>query len=102
MSSAVSAHPPGGLHSEPELTSTQARQTPAFAAGYSAVYQAMVVVLAGIILYAFIRARREHLGQIPAPTDLTGAAGGRPPASQHSLTAIPGENSAEAVAAPGA
>jgi APA family basic amino acid/polyamine antiporter len=42
-----------------------------FAAGYSAVYQAMVVVLAGIILYAFIRARREHLGQIPAPTDLT-------------------------------
>jgi APA family basic amino acid/polyamine antiporter len=42
-----------------------------FAAGYSAVYQAMVILLAGIILYAFIRARREHLGQIPAPTDLT-------------------------------
>src|SRR3984957_2418311 len=41
-----------------------------FAAGYSAVYQAMVVVLAGIILYAFIRARRERLGQIPAPVDL--------------------------------
>jgi basic amino acid/polyamine antiporter, APA family len=41
----------------------------AFAAGYSAVYQAMVVVLAGIILYAFIRARRERLGQIPAPAD---------------------------------
>jgi hypothetical protein len=31
----------------------------------------MVVVLAGIILYAFIRARRENLGQVPAPTDLT-------------------------------
>ena len=31
-----------------------------FAAGYSAVYQAMVVVLAGIILYAFIKARRER------------------------------------------
>ena len=30
-----------------------------FAAGYSAVYQAMVVVLAGIILYAFVRAHRE-------------------------------------------
>jgi APA family basic amino acid/polyamine antiporter len=30
-----------------------------FAAGYSAVYQAMVVVLAGIILYAFLNARRE-------------------------------------------
>jgi len=45
-----------------------------FAAGYSAVYQAMVVVLAGIILYAFVRARREHLGQIPAPTDIAAAA----------------------------
>jgi APA family basic amino acid/polyamine antiporter len=42
----------------------------AFAAGYSAVYQAMVVVLAGVILYAIIRARGERLGQIPAPTDL--------------------------------
>ena len=31
-----------------------------FAAGYSAVYQAMVVVLAGIILYAFLNARRER------------------------------------------
>jgi APA family basic amino acid/polyamine antiporter len=40
-----------------------------FAAGYSAVYQAMVVVLAGVILYAFIRARRERLGQVPATTD---------------------------------
>ncbi|HTS97470.1 MAG TPA: amino acid permease [Streptosporangiaceae bacterium] len=30
-----------------------------FAAGYSAVYQAMVVVLAGIILYAFLNARRR-------------------------------------------
>jgi basic amino acid/polyamine antiporter, APA family len=44
-----------------------------FAAGYSAVYQAMVVVLAGIILYAFIRARRERLGQVQAPTDLAAA-----------------------------
>jgi APA family basic amino acid/polyamine antiporter len=43
-----------------------------FAAGYSAVYQAMVVVLAGIILYAFIRARRERLGQVPAPIDTEG------------------------------
>jgi basic amino acid/polyamine antiporter, APA family len=41
-----------------------------FAAGYSAVYQAMVVVLAGIILYAFIRAHRERLGQVPAPADI--------------------------------
>jgi basic amino acid/polyamine antiporter, APA family len=41
-----------------------------FAAGYSAVYQAMVVVLAGIVLYAFIRARRERTGQVPAPANL--------------------------------
>ncbi len=44
-----------------------------FAAGYSAVYQAMVVVLAGIILYAFVRARRERLGQVPVPADLAAA-----------------------------
>ena len=31
-----------------------------FAAGYSAVYQAMVVVLAGIILYAFVRPRPKN------------------------------------------
>ncbi len=30
-----------------------------FAAGYSAVYQAMVVVLVGVILYAFLNARRR-------------------------------------------
>jgi hypothetical protein len=30
----------------------------------------MVIVLVGIILYAFVRAHREHLGQIPAPTDM--------------------------------
>jgi APA family basic amino acid/polyamine antiporter len=46
----------------------------AFAAGYSAVYQAMVIVLAGVILYAFIRARRERLGQVPAPVDIAAAA----------------------------
>jgi hypothetical protein len=40
-----------------------------FAAGYAAVYQAMVIVLAGIILYAFLKARRERLGQAIAPVD---------------------------------
>ena len=35
----------------------------AFAAGYSAVYQAMVVVLIGIILYAFVRAHRERIDE---------------------------------------
>jgi basic amino acid/polyamine antiporter, APA family len=45
-----------------------------FAAGYSAVYQAMVVVLAGIILYAFVRAHRERFAQALAPADAAGAA----------------------------
>jgi basic amino acid/polyamine antiporter, APA family len=40
-----------------------------FAAGYSAVYQAMAVVLAGIILYAFLNARRDRPGQVTAPAD---------------------------------
>jgi APA family basic amino acid/polyamine antiporter len=42
-----------------------------FAAGYAAVYQAMVVVLAGIILYAFLKARRERLGQVAEPSEGT-------------------------------
>ncbi len=41
-----------------------------FAAGWAAVYQAMVLVLAGVILYAFIKARRERAGQVPEPADL--------------------------------
>ncbi len=41
----------------------------AFAAGYSAVYQAMVVVFAGIILYAFVRAHRQPVSGVPAPAD---------------------------------
>jgi basic amino acid/polyamine antiporter, APA family len=49
-----------------------------FAAGYSAVYQAMVVVLAGIILYAFVQAHRESTGQIPAPADTETAAANNP------------------------
>jgi basic amino acid/polyamine antiporter, APA family len=40
-----------------------------FAAGYAAVYQAMVVVLLGVILYAFLKARRERLGQVAAPAE---------------------------------
>jgi APA family basic amino acid/polyamine antiporter len=45
----------------------------AFAAGYSAVYQAMVVVFVGIILYAFVRAHRAPAGAAPAPADLAAA-----------------------------
>jgi APA family basic amino acid/polyamine antiporter len=40
-----------------------------FASGYQAVYQALVVVLAGIVLYAFLNAGREDKGQIPEPVD---------------------------------
>jgi basic amino acid/polyamine antiporter, APA family len=40
-----------------------------FAAGYQSVYQALILVLAGVVLYAFLKARREDTGQIPAPED---------------------------------
>ena len=43
-----------------------------FAAGYSAVYQAMVVVLAGIILYAFVRAHREPASAGPGASRPSG------------------------------
>lgn len=36
-----------------------------FASGYHAVCQGLILVVAGIILYDFLNARREHLGQIP-------------------------------------
>ncbi len=41
-----------------------------FASGYQAVYQAMVLVLFGIPLYGFLKARKERLGEIPATVDL--------------------------------
>ena len=37
-----------------------------FAAGYQSVYQALVLVLAGVVLYAFLKAHREDTGQVPA------------------------------------
>jgi basic amino acid/polyamine antiporter, APA family len=33
------------------------------------VYQALILVLAGVVLYAFLKARREDSGQVPAPED---------------------------------
>ena len=36
-----------------------------FASGYQVVYQALVVLLAGLILYAFLNARRQRLGESP-------------------------------------
>jgi APA family basic amino acid/polyamine antiporter len=40
-----------------------------FASGYQVVYQAFVVILAGLILYAFLNARRGRLGEISEPGD---------------------------------
>jgi basic amino acid/polyamine antiporter, APA family len=44
-----------------------------FAAGYAAVYQAMVIVLAGIVIYALMKARKENAGEIEAPADAVSA-----------------------------
>jgi len=38
--------------------------------GYQVVYQALVVILAGLILYAFLNARRQRLGEAAEPVDL--------------------------------
>ena len=41
-----------------------------FASGYQVVYQALVVILVGLILYAFLNARRQRLGEAGEPVDL--------------------------------
>lgn len=41
-----------------------------FAAGYQSVYQALLLVLVGIPLYAFLKARRERMGLVPEPVDV--------------------------------
>ena len=56
-----------------------------FAAGYAAVYEALVIVLVGIIGYAFLKARREAAGLVPAPVD----AGATTEASAPSAPASP-------------
>jgi basic amino acid/polyamine antiporter, APA family len=40
-----------------------------FASGYQVVYQALVVVFAGLVLYAFLNGQRERLGEAPEPVD---------------------------------
>jgi hypothetical protein len=42
-----------------------------FASGYQVVYQALVVILVGLVLYAFLNARRQRLGEATEPTDFT-------------------------------
>jgi len=41
-----------------------------FASGYQVVYQALVVIMAGLVLYAFLNARRQRLGEAREPVDL--------------------------------
>jgi APA family basic amino acid/polyamine antiporter len=41
-----------------------------FASGYQVVYQALVVLLAGLVLFAFVNARRQRLGEAVEPVDL--------------------------------
>jgi APA family basic amino acid/polyamine antiporter len=41
-----------------------------FTSGYQAVYQAMLLLLVGIPIYAFLKARRERLGLAVAPLEL--------------------------------
>lgn len=41
-----------------------------FASGYQVVYQAMLVLLIGLVLYAFLNARRERLGEAAEPVEL--------------------------------
>ena len=40
-----------------------------FAVGYQSVYQALILVLAGVVVYAFLKAHREDTGQVPAPLE---------------------------------
>jgi APA family basic amino acid/polyamine antiporter len=40
-----------------------------FASGYQVVYQALVVMAVGLILFAFLNARRERLGEAIEPVD---------------------------------
>jgi basic amino acid/polyamine antiporter, APA family len=48
-----------------------------FAAGWAAVYQAMILVLAGVVIYAFVKAGRERAGQVAPPADAPEVEAGR-------------------------
>jgi basic amino acid/polyamine antiporter, APA family len=47
----------------------------AFTAGYQAVYQAMLLLLIGVPIYAFLKARRERRGDVDEPVESTVTAG---------------------------
>jgi APA family basic amino acid/polyamine antiporter len=40
-----------------------------FASGYQVVYQALVVILTGLVFYAFMNARRQRLGEAVEPVE---------------------------------
>jgi len=44
--------------------------------GYTAIYQALLAIFIGLAIYPFLKARRERLGQIPAPVDIAATAAG--------------------------
>lgn len=52
-----------------------------FASGYQVVYQALVVIFVGLVLYAFLNARRQRLGESQEPTELSERTLGEPVAS---------------------
>jgi len=39
------------------------------ASGYQAAYHAVIAILAGLVLYTFVKAYRERLGEVPEPVD---------------------------------
>jgi APA family basic amino acid/polyamine antiporter len=47
-----------------------------FASGYQSVYQAMILVLGGLPVYALLKARREAAGDVAAPVDAPELAAG--------------------------
>ncbi len=61
-----------------------------FASGYQVVYQALIVLMAGLVLYAFLNARRQRSGLAASPleADQLGQPGGPSnavPRKEHSL-----------------
>jgi APA family basic amino acid/polyamine antiporter len=40
-----------------------------FASGYQVVYQALLVILVGLVMYAFLNARRQRLDEATEPVD---------------------------------
>jgi hypothetical protein len=59
----------GGQDHEPAPTRAQAKARVTFAAGYQSVYQALILVLAGVVIYAFLKAHREDTGQVAPPVE---------------------------------